>query len=159
MKDKQQLSMTTNPAYRYYNIAFIPLVGAFFIGSGPIVIVFVFLLTFVLHAVIDNVLINTGLDKKIYVARGASPTSSYKVPLYLIVPLQLAITIMGVMYPYNGIEMWPTLKENEQEYLLDKIESYKALFLVPDMKAIHFELTSLGIENNDAITIIKEIES
>lgn len=57
------------------------------------------------------------------------------------------------------IELFASLNHNEQAYLLDKVEDYKALFLVPDMKAIYVELTNLGLLKEEALTIINEIES
>lgn len=93
----------TNPAYRYFNIAFIPLVASFFIGSGPLAIIYVFLLTFVLHATIDNLLIKFNLESKIYRPRKVENFENHKIPLYLTVPLQLFITIMGIMYPYQNV--------------------------------------------------------
>lgn len=55
------------------------------------------------------------------------------------------------------LELWPTLGADEQDYLQDHINQYKALFLQPDVESIRHELTKLGVEREDVIEIVEAV--
>lgn len=55
------------------------------------------------------------------------------------------------------LELWPSLNSQEQEYLHEHINDYKALFLRPDLASVRHELSELGVAAEDVTEIIEAV--
>jgi alkane 1-monooxygenase len=92
-----------NPSYRYYNVVFIPLVATALIGLEIWTLPFIFILSFVVHAVVDSALVKYNLEKKIYIPRSNPNHKNYHIPMLLCVPVQVVVTICSLIYPYESM--------------------------------------------------------
>lgn len=55
------------------------------------------------------------------------------------------------------MELWPTLTASEQEYVQELTNEYKTLFLSPDVASIRYELSQLGVAQEDAVEIAEAV--
>jgi alkane 1-monooxygenase len=91
-----------NPSYRYYYAVFIPLIAMMLLGSGPLIMIGVFVLSFIINAIIDSSLKKLNLETKVWLPRSNDKNKNYMLPLYLNVPVQVVLTICSLIYPYEN---------------------------------------------------------